>query len=384
MLSGLEIPVPGDHAHGESRFAHVCGELLRDEALAIARLGAQHIDDVGALRPEVVEYGIAQVAGGGLLVGARIAACPQRARAGEGSQHAAAGDAFGADLVPEGAVEQLEQDEESEDEEKRPQECRDHHELAFARLGAERQHGRVDDLQGCGGHLQALLFEPRRVEGVQDREVILLEELDVALLAVERRTDGGEEFVLAVELLFLRFHHLQLGARLLEQEHGVEPLRNHRGGRKALLGVLLERDVGGDLLQVAAEGVEFKLEPVRLCPSGGLHLRQTVALEGFGRGDLVMAVRNLVEFLQEEGVVAERLERLDFLFDGFDLLARAVVVEQDVLQFELIVAREGRDVAGLLVVVDDVVATLYCVRESSWSWSSLLTRASSFSKTPAP
>ena len=41
------------------------------------------------------------------------------------------------------AVEQLEQDEESEDEEKRPQECRDHHELAFARLGAERQHGRV-------------------------------------------------------------------------------------------------------------------------------------------------------------------------------------------------------------------------------------------------
>lgn len=166
---------------------------------------------------------------------------------------------------------------------------------------------------------------------------------------------GGEEFVLAVELLFLRFHHLQLGARLLEQEHGVEPLRNHRGGRKALLGVLLERDVGGDLLQVAAEGVEFKLEPVRLCPSGGLHLRQTVALEGFGRGDLVMAVRNLVEFLQEEGVVAERLERLDFLFDGFDLLARAVVVEQDVLQFELIVAREGRDVAGLLVVVDDVV-----------------------------
>lgn len=118
---------------------------------------------------------------------------------------------------------------------------------------------------------------------------------------------------------------------------------------------MLERDVGGDLLQVAAEGVEFKLEPVRLCPSGGLHLRQTVALEGFGRGDLVMAVRNLVEFLQEEGVVAERLERLDFLFDGFDLLARAVVVEQDVLQFELIVAREGRDVAGLLVVVDDVV-----------------------------
>ena len=45
--------------------------VMANEALAIARLGAQHIDDVGALRPEVVEYGIAQVAGGGLLVGDR-------------------------------------------------------------------------------------------------------------------------------------------------------------------------------------------------------------------------------------------------------------------------------------------------------------------------
>ena len=84
---------------------------------------------------------------------------------------------------------------------------------------------------------------------------------------------------------------LEKGIDKVEDYLGVQRHRYGLAEKEDQVGVvtgLAWTSVGGDLLQVAAEGVEFKLEPVRLCPSGGLHLRQTVALEGFGRGDLVI------------------------------------------------------------------------------------------------
>ena len=232
--------------------------MFGDQALAVPAFGTQDIEHVGLFgRVEIVDRRIADVAGCDLTVLLGEPPLSEIGFAGKGPDDPPLGDALGADFVTQRAVEQFEQDEESQYEQERGEACRGNHHLAFARFRLQGKHRSVDDLQRCRGHLQVLLAQAGRVERREDREVGLFREVDFATLAFEGRAHGRELRIFLVEFLFAELHHRQFGAGFLGQQYGGEPLRHDRIGRKSLLCILLVGDVRGELLQAAGLLAQF-------------------------------------------------------------------------------------------------------------------------------
>ena len=254
----VEILVPRYDADFHVRFAEECRQVFGDQALSVPALGAQDIEYVGLFgRVEIVDCRIADIAGCDLAVLLGKPPLPEIGFAGKGPDDPPLGDALGADFVTQRAVEQFEQDEESQYEQERGEACCGNHHLAFARFSLQGKHRGVDDLQRRRSHLQVLLAQAGRIERREDREVRLFREVDFASLAFQGRAHGRELRIFLVEFLLAELHHRQFGAGFLGQQHGGEPLRHDRICRESLLRILLVGDVRRELLQAAGLLAQF-------------------------------------------------------------------------------------------------------------------------------
>ena len=99
--------------------------MFGDQALAVPAFGTQDIEHVGLFgRVEIVDRRIADVAGCDLTVLLGEPPLSEIGFAGKGPDDPPLGDALGADFVTQRAVEQFEQDEESQYEQERGEACR--------------------------------------------------------------------------------------------------------------------------------------------------------------------------------------------------------------------------------------------------------------------